>query len=364
MSDLITLKTHRNEKFSTIYLGAVEDSRLSWKAKGLHTYLISRPPGWVIRLTDLLRRAGDGKTSLLAGVEELKESGYILITRTKDEKGRFTGTLWEVYEVSQTVKESASPYEESASPYSDFPDAEKPDSGFSIHGKSDPLVCISSSNHHKTTTTETVVVVSEEDKGNDSPKSHHTQPLELETEAVKEIHAGNGGTKLEGMITEGAIREAIKVYNPKAHAEYQPETPTEGIKRILRWMTAMISEDTTAFKKSASGFLIHMAQKGMDKPGVMIRAEQAAEAERREAEERRRKREKEAAIKNETLTREEREQLLGTLMKKLTRSGSDSDTGDEKKIEERRHLLKKQAEMLGVSIKSNVIPLKNGRAAV
>lgn len=150
MSDLITLKTQRNKNFSTICLSATEDPRLSWKAKGLHTYLISRPPGWVIRLADLLRRSLDGKASLLAGVAELKVNGFMRITRKKDEKGKYTGTLWEVYEVAQTV-EGGQPH-----PYSDFPDVEKPE-----YGKSDHIIYTNT--NHMTTTTG-VAVVEEEKK--------------------------------------------------------------------------------------------------------------------------------------------------------------------------------------------------------
>lgn len=46
MSDLIIIKTQHNKHFATINLTALEDKNLSWGAKGLHSYLITRPPNW------------------------------------------------------------------------------------------------------------------------------------------------------------------------------------------------------------------------------------------------------------------------------------------------------------------------------
>lgn len=98
MSTLITLKIKRNEKYSTIALSAVEDPQLDWAAKGLHTYLISRPGGWQIRFEDLLRRSSCGKTAITSAVKKLQKAGYLSISKTKNEKGLFSGSSWEVRE--------------------------------------------------------------------------------------------------------------------------------------------------------------------------------------------------------------------------------------------------------------------------
>ena len=54
-----------------------EDSRLSWKAKGLLAYLLAKPDGWQIRRSDLISRAADGKDSVSAGLRELERFGYL-----------------------------------------------------------------------------------------------------------------------------------------------------------------------------------------------------------------------------------------------------------------------------------------------
>lgn len=106
MSDLITLKTHRNGNYSTISLTALHDRRLSLKAKGLHTYLISRPPGWKIQKADLLNRTRTGRDALNTAISELKNNGYLKMHRSKDIKGKFEGWDWEVYEEPQTLETS------------------------------------------------------------------------------------------------------------------------------------------------------------------------------------------------------------------------------------------------------------------
>lgn len=115
MTELIQIKVHKNASYTTIGLRVVEDPGLSWKAKGLHLYLYSRPSGWKIRYSDLLRRSRDGKSSLQAAVDELKRHGYLRISQSR-KHGKFGSSVWEVYEEPCVI-----------SPYPDFPDAEKPD---------------------------------------------------------------------------------------------------------------------------------------------------------------------------------------------------------------------------------------------
>lgn len=128
-------------------------------------------------------------------------------------------------------------------------------------------------NRHERQRQPVVVVSQEKEKANDSSPN---------TEEMMDIQACIAGTALEGMISAGAIRAALRAYRPEVHAKHQPETPQQGIKRILRWMSAMITKDRTAFRKSASGFLARMAAKGMDKPEEVVRQEQTGLKRRRE----------------------------------------------------------------------------------
>ena len=55
----------------------LSDDRLSWKAKGLHSYLLSLPDDWKIYTEDLKNRSKDGKDAIRSAINELIDLGYI-----------------------------------------------------------------------------------------------------------------------------------------------------------------------------------------------------------------------------------------------------------------------------------------------
>lgn len=56
---------------------AVDDERLSYKAVGIHAYLMSKPDDWLPRETDLARRHQVGLGAVRTGIQELIACGYI-----------------------------------------------------------------------------------------------------------------------------------------------------------------------------------------------------------------------------------------------------------------------------------------------
>ena len=87
--NLITVKTIKTKKYTVLDLTCIEDKTLSWKAKAIHTYLISRPDSWTVRKNDLLNRATDREDSLKSGIKELIEKGYVYRINKKDKRNRF-----------------------------------------------------------------------------------------------------------------------------------------------------------------------------------------------------------------------------------------------------------------------------------
>jgi hypothetical protein len=63
--------------YRTINLFSILDTSLSWKAKGLHVYMKTRPDNWVIRMEDLFVRAADGESAVRSGLAELIEAKYV-----------------------------------------------------------------------------------------------------------------------------------------------------------------------------------------------------------------------------------------------------------------------------------------------
>lgn len=86
----------------------LNNPKLSWKAKGLLSYLLSKPPDWTIYLSDLKKRAKDGRDSTSSGMKELTKEGHLVKNKLRDKKGRFNG--WEiiVYEIPRNTKKPKS----------------------------------------------------------------------------------------------------------------------------------------------------------------------------------------------------------------------------------------------------------------
>lgn len=98
MPDLDVAITGSEGPFGVIPLTILEDPGLSWKAKALWTYLRSRPPGWTVRESDLIRRATDGRDAVRSGVRELEDHDPPLLRRERqaDGQGKYTGWVWTI----------------------------------------------------------------------------------------------------------------------------------------------------------------------------------------------------------------------------------------------------------------------------
>lgn len=92
--------------FTAIPNTAVNDDRLSWKAKGIFLYLASKPDDWKFYMNEIKINATDGKTSLQNGIKELENNGYLKRTRMSDENNKFVGWHWELLIPRQTENPS------------------------------------------------------------------------------------------------------------------------------------------------------------------------------------------------------------------------------------------------------------------
>lgn len=82
----------------------LEDDRLSFKAKGILDYLLSKPDNWKVIVGNLVKYSKDGKSAVYAGLKELKECGYYVKTPIRSEDGRRI-SRWEstVYEMPDSL---------------------------------------------------------------------------------------------------------------------------------------------------------------------------------------------------------------------------------------------------------------------
>lgn len=99
MSETYFVKAVKKDSFTILDTTCIRDSRLSMKAKGLHTYLMSLPQNWKINLSELKTHFSDGKDSINSAIKELISFGYIKKeTQERQQTGQFGNSVFYVYE--------------------------------------------------------------------------------------------------------------------------------------------------------------------------------------------------------------------------------------------------------------------------
>jgi hypothetical protein len=99
MNTIIIRATHRDQAF-TIDQRTIEDETLSWAARGLLSYLLSRPDGWTLRVEELCECGDLGRDGIYSLLNELREAGYMTYEQERDEYGRIRRGTYTIYETS------------------------------------------------------------------------------------------------------------------------------------------------------------------------------------------------------------------------------------------------------------------------
>lgn len=76
-------RAKRDTHFVQMDKRALQDVKLSWKAKGILAYLLSLPDDWQIYLKELQLHSTDGKDSTTNGFDELIERKYVVRTKKR-----------------------------------------------------------------------------------------------------------------------------------------------------------------------------------------------------------------------------------------------------------------------------------------
>ena len=93
------IRTNKSENyFVMVDKRPLEDVRLSWKAKGLMAYLLSRPDNWKVIVSHLATVSSDGETAVRSALQELAEFGYARLETVQGEDGKLEGKCWNIFE--------------------------------------------------------------------------------------------------------------------------------------------------------------------------------------------------------------------------------------------------------------------------
>ena len=108
------IRQKRKERFSIIDNRVIEDKRLSWGARGLLEYMLSKPDDWKFYMSELISHSdNDGRDKTYGYMNELKKYGYVTRKQNRNSNGKFGNQDLIVTD----------------SPLTGFPDTAKPDAG-------------------------------------------------------------------------------------------------------------------------------------------------------------------------------------------------------------------------------------------
>jgi hypothetical protein len=131
MSESGIIRVRKDRNYISMHRGVFNDARLTWAARGLMGYLLSKGDNWELRVYDLTRQSPAGRDAVYSILKNLHQCGYVRQERQRDRNGRFTW-ITEIYEVAQefdTGEELSPPdaggQETEGSPLPENPEVEK-----------------------------------------------------------------------------------------------------------------------------------------------------------------------------------------------------------------------------------------------
>lgn len=94
---IIRIKKRENP-YVQIDRAAIEDNRLSWRARGILAYLLSKPDEWHIHVHDIVNHGTEGREAVQKSLKELQKFGYAKLQARRNETGQMLGKEWVITE--------------------------------------------------------------------------------------------------------------------------------------------------------------------------------------------------------------------------------------------------------------------------
>jgi hypothetical protein len=119
-----TIRVQHSKDYTVIANAAIRDSRLSFKARGLHHLLLSYPDGWKVNTEHLSTQSEmDGETAVKTGLQELEKLGYLTREQVR-EKGKIVGYESTIREIP--IENPPTPKKRRSKPQVENPQVENP----------------------------------------------------------------------------------------------------------------------------------------------------------------------------------------------------------------------------------------------
>ena len=92
----IVITSKRDDPFARVTKSMLDDKRLSWKAKGVLSYLLGKPVNWKVRATDIINHGKDGKSAVWTSLKELRTHGYCRVVPIRTPTGTIIEWQWQI----------------------------------------------------------------------------------------------------------------------------------------------------------------------------------------------------------------------------------------------------------------------------
>lgn len=118
-------RINKTKNFTIMSNHHFKERRMSLKAKGLLSLMLSLPDDWDYSVAGLVTLSKDGKDSVMTALAELEKFGYLSRKQLFNEKGQFNGVEYHIFEEPQQ-ENTISENENAEMPNSNIQNAEKP----------------------------------------------------------------------------------------------------------------------------------------------------------------------------------------------------------------------------------------------
>jgi len=86
---LATIRVIKNKNYSVISNYHLHDKNLSFKAKGLLSYMLSLPDNWKFSIKGISICSKESEKTVRTVLKELEQRKYLIIVKKQNELGRF-----------------------------------------------------------------------------------------------------------------------------------------------------------------------------------------------------------------------------------------------------------------------------------
>ena len=123
---MAVFRIERTRDYTVMSNHHLRNGKLSLKAKGLLSMMLSLPEDWNYTTRGLAKICKEGVDAIGGALRELETAGYIVRHQLRDRQGRISDTEYVIYEQPQP-KNPDTPQPDTASPDTGNPDMDKPD---------------------------------------------------------------------------------------------------------------------------------------------------------------------------------------------------------------------------------------------